>query len=260
MNYINNWVTRITAPLAAAAATLPIPPSAASRLDLTGVYWLTLTDSANPLEQTKWEVVEVSSGLAIQRGMDGTTAQDWPVDTLIYCAVSAGQLAALQSRIDDLESASGGGGGSGTISGSGDPNVSQPTALAGEHYLDNDSGLIYILSGSIDSNTSSPVWVPILPAVRGHGAVEHQTGAPVGSLFVSSESSTDKKVGIFGADGWNELATVSSVDILDVTTVMPTSIGIHERFDAGLGRSVLSLVVKMTDYDPLHYIELTQVE
>ena len=111
MNYINNWITQITAPLPAGATVLPISPIAASRLDLTngGKYWLTLTNSANPIEQTQWEIVEVSSGLAIRRGMDGTTAQEWPADTLIYCAVSAGQLAELQSRINDLESSGGGG-------------------------------------------------------------------------------------------------------------------------------------------------------
>ena len=108
MNYINNWVTRITAPLAAAAATLPIPPSAASRLDLTGVYWLTLTDSANPLEQTQWEIVEVSAGLSLVRGRDGTVAQSWPADTLIYCALTAGQLTDLQARIAALEAGGGG--------------------------------------------------------------------------------------------------------------------------------------------------------
>lgn len=104
MNYINNWVTRLTAPLAAGDTVLQIPSVTAAQLDLSGVYWLTLTDSANPLEQTRHEVVEVSAGLVIQRGMDGTPAQAWPVDTLIYCAITAGQLVALQSRINALES------------------------------------------------------------------------------------------------------------------------------------------------------------
>lgn len=108
MKYINNWITQITEPLGASDLVLTIPPTAASRLDLTGVYWLTLTDNPNPLEQTKWEVVEVSSGLAIQRGMDGTTAQNWPAETLIYCALTAGQLEALHSRVEALEAGGGG--------------------------------------------------------------------------------------------------------------------------------------------------------
>lgn len=114
MNYINNWITQITAPLSAGATVLPISPIAASRLDLTngGKYWLTLTNSANPLEQTQWEIVEVSAGLSLVRGRDGTTAQSWPADTLIYCALTAGQLTDLQARIAALEA-----GGGGTVDG-----------------------------------------------------------------------------------------------------------------------------------------------
>ena len=110
MNYINNWITQITAPLSAGATVLQIPPIAASRLDLTngGKYWLTLTNSANPLEQTQWEIVEVSAGLSLVRGRDGTTDQSWPADTLIYCALTAGQLTDLQARIAALEAGRGG--------------------------------------------------------------------------------------------------------------------------------------------------------
>lgn len=109
MNYINNWITQITAPLPAGATVLQIPPMAASRLDLTngGKYWLTLTNSANPLEQTQWEIVEVSAGLSLVRGRDGTAAQSWPADTLIYCALTAGQLTDLQDRITALEAGGG---------------------------------------------------------------------------------------------------------------------------------------------------------
>lgn len=115
MKYINNWAARLMAPLGPSDTLLQIPPEEAARLDLSnGVYWLTLTDSPNPLEQTKWEIVEVSEGLVVERGMDGTTAQQWPADTLIYCAVTAGQLSALQARVQALENNTGGGG---TVSG-----------------------------------------------------------------------------------------------------------------------------------------------
>ena len=95
---------------------MPIPPDAAARLDLSGVYWLTLTDSANPLEQTRWEIVEVSAGLSILRGRDGTAAQSWPAETLIYCAVTAGQMSQMHAQVDSLllrvaALESGGGGG-----------------------------------------------------------------------------------------------------------------------------------------------------
>ena len=89
---------------------LPISPIAASRLDLAngGKYWLTLTNSANPLEQTQLEIVEVSEDLSLVRGRDGTTDQSWPADTLIYCALTAGQLTDLQARITALETGGGG--------------------------------------------------------------------------------------------------------------------------------------------------------
>lgn len=111
MKYINNWITQLTAPLSAGATVLPISPVAAARLDLSGTnhYWLTLTNSANPLEQTQWEIVEVSAGLSLVRGRDGTAAQSWPADTLIYCALTAGQLTDLQARIAALEAGGGGG-------------------------------------------------------------------------------------------------------------------------------------------------------
>lgn len=109
MNYINNWITQLTAPLAASATLLPISPPAASRLDLSGSYLLTLVNSMNPLEQTLWEIVEVSEGLQLKRGREGTAPQSWPADTVIYCALTAGQLTSLQERIAELEKGGGGG-------------------------------------------------------------------------------------------------------------------------------------------------------
>lgn len=116
MNYINNWITKLSAPLGAGDTVLPIPPDAAARLTLTdgGKYWLTLANSLNPLEQTVVEIVEVSEGLALVRGRDGTSAQSWPADTLVYCALTAGQLTDLQTRIAALEA---GGGGDPVVSG-----------------------------------------------------------------------------------------------------------------------------------------------
>lgn len=105
MNYINNWITKLSAPLGAGDTVLPIPPDAAARLTLTdgGKYWLTLANSLNPLEQTQWEIVEVSAGLSLVRGRDGTSAHSWSADTLVYCALTAGQLTDLQARITALE-------------------------------------------------------------------------------------------------------------------------------------------------------------
>ncbi len=108
MNYINNWITTLTAPLSDTDTVLPIDPVSASRLDLAGAYRLTLVNSLNPLEQTQIEIVDVSAGLALSRGKEGTVAQSWPADTLIYCALTAGQLTDLQDRITALEAGGGG--------------------------------------------------------------------------------------------------------------------------------------------------------
>lgn len=107
MNYINNWITTLTAPLSDTDTVLPIDPVSASRLDLAGAYRLTLVNSLNPLEQTQIEIVDVSAGLALSRAKEGTVAQSWPAGTVVYCAITAGQLTDLQSRIVALENGGG---------------------------------------------------------------------------------------------------------------------------------------------------------
>lgn len=104
MKFINNWATTLTADLAALDDVLPIPPDAANKLDLSGVYWLTLADA----EQSKWEIVEVSAGLAIQRGKDGAAPQDWPAGTAVYATVTAGHLTNILNRLAALEAGGGG--------------------------------------------------------------------------------------------------------------------------------------------------------
>lgn len=104
MKFINNWTTTLTADLSALGDTLPISSEASNRLDLSGVYWLTITDTEN----TRWEIVEVSAGLSIERGIDGTLAQDWQAGATVYCTVTAGQLESILSRLDALEQNGGG--------------------------------------------------------------------------------------------------------------------------------------------------------
>lgn len=105
MKYINNWITTLTAPLAAGGAALPIDPVAASRLDPLGTYRLTLANSAIPTLQTQIEIIDVSDGVIISRANEGTVAQSWSAGTLVYCALTAGQIDSIMSRLDALESA-----------------------------------------------------------------------------------------------------------------------------------------------------------
>lgn len=104
MRFINNWITQLTQPMAAAATTLPVPAAALSRL-AAGTYLLTLVNSASALDQTQWEVIEVTvaNGVAtVTRARDETTARAWPTGTLIYCGVTAGTLNQFAQTIESL--------------------------------------------------------------------------------------------------------------------------------------------------------------
>lgn len=97
MNFVNNW----SRPITLAAGVLECP------LDLPdGTYRLTISDSALADEATAWECIdaEVVDGAAdLVRGLEGTTDQAWEEGSVIYCAVTAGVLADLFSRLAVLE-------------------------------------------------------------------------------------------------------------------------------------------------------------
>lgn len=99
MRFINNWVTPLTADLAAASTTLPIATGALDRLDLAagGEYLLTIVGSLDPLEQETTERILVSfdggGALVVARGQDGSTAQDWETGAYVFCSITASQAA-----------------------------------------------------------------------------------------------------------------------------------------------------------------------
>lgn len=99
MDFINNWQTALTDPLPATAGVpLPVPPDQRARL-AGGDYLLTLTDG---------EAIEIirydgAAGLVAERGLEGTQPQAWPVDTVIYAAVTAGQLTAIMATLGSLQ-------------------------------------------------------------------------------------------------------------------------------------------------------------
>lgn len=106
MNFVNNYSASIVLPLAANSAALALP---------NGGYRLTLADSASA--PTRWEIVDavVAAGTAtLTRAREDTTAQNWPVGSVIYNALTAGQLsdiftqlANLTARVVALEEATG---------------------------------------------------------------------------------------------------------------------------------------------------------
>lgn len=95
MQFINNWSQPVTLASGATSLALNLPD---------GDYRLTLADSK--FTPTRWEIVGavVAGGTAtLSRALEGTADQDWPADSIIYCAVTAGLLADLFARVAALE-------------------------------------------------------------------------------------------------------------------------------------------------------------
>jgi hypothetical protein len=91
MNFINNWQRSIALAIADTEAALDLPD---------GIYCLCISNA----DRTQFEVIEaeVSGGVAeLYRGIEGTSAQEWPPGSLIYCGVTAGTLDRLQSYFGD---------------------------------------------------------------------------------------------------------------------------------------------------------------
>lgn len=88
MNYVNNWQRPITLAAAATTAALDLPD---------GTYRLCISNA----DRSLFEVVDaaVVSGVAtLSRGIEGTAAQEWAEGSLIYCSVTAGQLAGFAGK------------------------------------------------------------------------------------------------------------------------------------------------------------------
>ncbi|MDP3848639.1 MAG: hypothetical protein Q8R10_19645 [Pseudomonas sp.] len=88
MNYVNNWQRPITLNAEALTCALDLPD---------GLYRLTLADAY--FGATRWEIVDatvVSGAAALTRAQEGTAAHAWPPGSVIYAALTAGLLMALQ--------------------------------------------------------------------------------------------------------------------------------------------------------------------
>jgi len=93
MKFINNWMSNLELPAGVTTLALNVAD---------GTYRLTASDA----DSTRWEVIGavVASGTAtLTRGLEGTLDQDWPAGSVIYSAVTAGQLGELFQRITSLE-------------------------------------------------------------------------------------------------------------------------------------------------------------
>lgn len=92
MNFINNYAEQIALALGEGALELTLP---------NGTYRLTISDGRGA-DATRWEHIDatvIDGTAALQRGLEGTTDQEWPAGSWIYCSITAGVLAELQSQL-----------------------------------------------------------------------------------------------------------------------------------------------------------------
>jgi hypothetical protein len=129
--YLNNWVTQLTAAITAEDELLPLG-SAADLLQFENQYYLTLTESLDPLAGAPYEIIMIQAGgaqFSAVRGAEDTTARAWPAGTFVYMSLTAGVLSIIvqsieqfDTRLRALEANAGGGG----DTGGGDPGDGGP--------------------------------------------------------------------------------------------------------------------------------------
>ena len=100
--FINNYETKTTAQASAAATSITVANTAGLSLAAGEVYRLTIQND----DASLYEIVDVTaiSGntLTIERGKESTTAQDWAVDSILICSVTAAQLAKINKTDTEL--------------------------------------------------------------------------------------------------------------------------------------------------------------
>ncbi|MFR6729725.1 hypothetical protein [Pseudomonas aeruginosa] len=103
--WINNWKTTLSVGLSPGVASMTVPDAAAALLPLSGGSWvlLTLSDDAGAQHEIVKATANAGGAVTIERAQEYTTDDNWPAGTVIYAAVTAGDLMALQARIAALE-------------------------------------------------------------------------------------------------------------------------------------------------------------
>ena len=93
--FINNYETKLTAQATAAATSITVANATNLNLAAGEVYRMTIQNA----DASLYELVDVTaiSGntLTVQRAKESTTAQIWPVDSVLLCGVTAAELALL---------------------------------------------------------------------------------------------------------------------------------------------------------------------
>ena len=99
--FINNYETKLTVQATAAATSITVANAAGLSLAASEVCRMTIQNA----DASLFEIVDVTaiSGntLTVQRAKESTTAQIWPIDSIVLCSVTAAQMA----QIGDIETA-----------------------------------------------------------------------------------------------------------------------------------------------------------
>ena len=97
--FINNYETKLTVQATAAATSITVANAAGLSLAAGEVYRMTIQNA----DASLYEIVDVTaiSGntLTIQRAKESTTAQVWPIDSIVLCSVTAAQMMPEQRNI-----------------------------------------------------------------------------------------------------------------------------------------------------------------
>ena len=97
--FINNYETKLTAQATAAATSITVANAAGLSLATGEVYRMTIQNA----DASLFELVDVTaiSGntLTVQRAKEATTAQVWPIDSILLCSVTAAQMMPEQRKI-----------------------------------------------------------------------------------------------------------------------------------------------------------------
>ena len=95
MDFVNNWGRPVTLAAGATSLALDLPD---------GTYRVTL--ASGPSAAPAWEIVDavVAAGTAtLTRGVEGTSDQNWPAGSTIYCSLTAGVIGSIFSRLASLQ-------------------------------------------------------------------------------------------------------------------------------------------------------------
>ena len=102
MAFINNWGTKLEGELATGTGlALHVPVGHKARLS-GDTYLLTLSDGE---DDGAIEIIEYdgTQDTITARALEGTSERAWPADTVIYAALTAGQLTGILVAIQQLD-------------------------------------------------------------------------------------------------------------------------------------------------------------